>query len=148
MNTDTLSYRYFYQADAKKMYQTLLEQQLKYFRMHDPQIKELKVGDRIQTTLRTKMNNASTTTMEITKIEPNREFQMVTHQAGDHDITQTFKFLKSPNDNNELLYSEKTNITTVRGQSYFFLAKLLYKFFYNRNMKRRLEQLDRLALEA
>ncbi|MBP2058233.1 hypothetical protein J2Z60_001410 [Lactobacillus colini] len=146
MNTNTLTYRYFYKADPQKMYQTLLNTQLEYFQMHDKSIKELHVGDKINTTLKTKINHDSVTTMEVTKIIPNEEFQLVTHQVGNHDITQTFKFKKSPNGSNELDYSERTNVTTFRGQSYFFLAKLLYKFFYNRGMKKRMQQLENLAL--
>lgn len=147
MNADTLTYHYYYKkADTHQLYQALLKIQLQYFQMHDSNIKKLHVGDKIETTLKTKMKNVSSTTMEVTKIIPNKEFQMVTHQVGNHDITQTFKFGKTANGSNILKYSEKTNIATVRGQSYFFLTKLIYKFFYNRGMKKRMQQLERLAI--
>ncbi|RVU69979.1 MULTISPECIES: DUF3284 domain-containing protein [Lactobacillus] len=147
MRADTLTYRYFYQASPQKLFQTLLDQQLKYFQAHDAKIKNLHVGDEIQTTLKTKLQKLdSVIRMKITKIDPGREFQLQTLQSHNHTITQTFKFEKSPNGRNQLLYSEQTNVQTVRGQSYFFLAALLYKFFYNRGMKKRLQYLDQLAL--
>lgn len=147
MNADTLTYHYFYKkVSTEQLYRTLMRTQLQYFQMHDSNIKNLHVGDKIQTTLKTKMKNDSATTMEITKIIPNKEFQMVTHQVRNHDITQTFKFSKVANGNNVLEYSEKTNITTIRGQSYFFLTKLMYKFFYNLGMKKKMRRLEQLAM--
>lgn len=149
MRADTLTYRYLYQASQDKLYQTLLDQQLRYFKQHDPSIISLHEGDEISTNLKTKIRNLeSETTIKVTKIIPNEEFQLETHQPGNHNITQTFKFDKNPNGKNELVYSEKTNIDTVRGQSYFFLTALLYKFFYNRGMKKKLQYLDKIALGA
>lgn len=110
--------------------------------MHDSNIKSLHVGDEIRTTLRTKLQNLdSVTTMKITKIIPNKIFQMVTHQPNGNDIVQTFSFKQD-----ELVYSEKTKLHTVRSQTYFFLAALVYKFFYNRGMKKKLQYLDQLAM--
>ncbi len=147
MRPDTLTYHYLYQASPAKMYQTLLEQQLKYFQAHDPKIIHLHVGDKIRTTLKTKLNKLdSTTTMKITQIVPGKIFQMQTMQPGDHTITQTFKFGKNQNGKNMLTYSEQTDIHTVHGQNYFFFTILLYKFFYNRGMKKRMQYLDHLAL--
>lgn len=147
MKTDTLTYRYVYQAPKEKLYQTLLDEQLKYFNSHDASIKTLHEGDQVNTSLKTKIQKLeSSTTIKVTKIVPNKEFQLETHQAGNHNITQTFKFDKNVNGKDELVYSERTNINTVRGQSYFFLTALIYKFFYNRGMKKKLQYLDRLAL--
>lgn len=147
MRADTLTYRYLYEASQDKLYETLLNQQLKYFKSHDENITSLHEGDEISTNLKTKIRNLdSATTIKITKIVPNKEFQLETHQPGNHNITQTFKFDKNVNGKNELVYSEKTNIDTVRGQSYFFLTALLYKFFYNRGMKKKLQYLDKIAL--
>ena len=149
MRADTLTYRYFYQAEPARLYQTLLDEQLKYFSCHDPRIKQLHVGDEITTSLKTKLQKLdSITTMKVTKIIPNKEFQLLTHQAGNHNITQTFEFKKNANGKNELVYSEQTNIQTIRGQSYFFLTALLYKWFYNRGMKRKLQYLDQLAIKG
>lgn len=142
MSPDTLTYKYKYQASKEKLFQTLLNEQLKYFSMHDSSIKSLHVGDEIKTTLQTKLQNLdSVTTMKITKIVPNKIFQMVTHQPNGNDIVQTFAFKQ-----NELVYSEKTKLHTVRSQTYFFLVALVYKFFYNRGMKKKLQYLDQLAM--
>ena len=138
MSPDTLTYKYKYQASKEKLFQTLLDEQL----MHDSSIKSLHVGDEIKTTLQTKLQNLdSVTTMKITKIVPNKVFQMITHQPNGNDIVQTFAFKQ-----NELVYSEKTKLHTVRSQTYFFLAALVYKFFYNRGMKKKLQYLDQLAM--
>ena len=149
MRADTLTYRYLYQASPAQLYKTLLDQQLKYFNNHASRIQHLHVGDQVATSLKTKVQKLdSMTTIKVTKIVPNKEFQLETHQAGNHNITQTFKLDQNPNGKNELIYSEQTNIETVRGQSYFFLTALLYKWFYNRGMKKKLHYLDQLALEG
>lgn len=142
MSFDTLTYRYKYQASKEDLFQTLMSEQLKYFRMHDNRIQNLHVGDQITTTLQTKLQKLdSVTTIKVTKIEPNKLFQLMTHQPNGNDIVQTFNF-----ERNELIYSEKTQLHTVRSQTYFFLAILIYKFFYNRGMKEKLQYLDQLAM--
>ena len=147
MKLDTLTYKYNYESSTQNLFQTLLDEQLKYFQYHDPNIAELKEGQQIDVHLKTKIRQYdSPTKMKITKIVPNKEFQLVTDQVGDHDITQTFKFVKGNKNQNQLVYSEQTNVKGARSQGVFFMTGLLYKFFYDRAMKKKFIQLDKMAL--
>lgn len=147
MRLDTLTYTYHYKAPKSKLYQTLMETQLQYFKAHDKKIKQLHEGDRITPSLQTKLQKLdSVTTMEISKIIPEKIFQLVTQQPDNHNITQTFEFRRDRAGKEELIYSEKTQLNNARGYSFFFLTAVLYKYFYNRGMKKKMQYLDDLAL--
>lgn len=147
MRLDTLNYKYRYKAPKDMMYKTLIEAQLQYFRAHDKKIEQLREGEKITTSLQTKLQKLdSKTTMEISKIIPEKVFQLVTQQPDNHNITQTFEFTTDKSGNEELVYSEKTQLNNARSYSFFFLTAILYKYFYNRGMKKKMQYLDDLAL--
>ena len=73
MKLDTLTYKYNYESSTQNLFQTLLDEQLKYFQYHDPNIAELKEGQQIDVHLKTKIRQYdSPTKMKITKIVPNK----------------------------------------------------------------------------
>lgn len=147
MRLDTLTYKYRYKAPKDMMYKTLIETQLQYFRAHDKKIKQLREGEKITTNLQTKLQKLdSKTTMEISKIIPEKVFQLVTQQPDNHNITQTFEFKTNKSGKEELIYSEKTQLNNARSYSFFFLTAIIYKYFYNRGMKKKMQYLDDMAL--
>lgn len=147
MRLDTLTYKYRYKAPKDRLYKTLIETQLQYFRAHDKKIKQLREGEKITTNLQTKLQKLdSKTTMEISKIIPEKVFQLVTQQPGNHNITQTFEFKTDKSGEEELVYSEKTQLNNARSYSFFFLTAIIYKYFYNRGMRKKMQYLDDMAL--
>lgn len=148
MRLDTLTYKYCYESSPKSMFEALMEEQLKYFNYHDPKIHHLYVGQEISTTLQTKLNKLdSQTKIKITEIKPEKIFQLETHQPDNHNIIQTFEFKKNNKGKNEVVYSEKTKLNNARSYSFFFLAAIVYKFFYNRGMHKKMQYLDTLAMK-
>lgn len=146
MRTDTLRYKYSYNADQGNLYDTLVNEQLKYFQRSNPQIKHLSKGTKIEAQLTTKMKRISTTnTMTIKDIVKDKIFQMETKQP-DGEILQTYEFETNKRGKKYLVYSEKNTFENARNQTNFMFIGLLYKFFYNRGVKKRMEYLDNLAV--
>lgn len=146
MKLDTLSYAYPYQAEKSKLFDVLMDQQLKYFNYYDKSIKELHEGQEITVEMKTGKGDATATTkVKILKIVPNELFQLQTSRAGEHNIIQTFEFIKDPRDNKEKLICKQVSDVNGKSQNYFFLGAIFYKIFYKSNMKKKLMQLDKMA---
>ena len=145
MRTDTLSYKYHYQAKPTDFFNVILKEQLQYFQRTDPSIKLLKPGTTIEAHLQTKMNKIQTENkMSVKQIVPNQLFQLETQQTGG-TITQTFELDQDRHGKNRVIYSEQNNFEQGRNQMNFVFMGALYKFFYNRGIKKRMQFLDKLA---
>lgn len=146
MRIDTLRYKYHYQATKTAMYNTLIAEQLKYFQRMDQSIKQIKTGTAIEAKLTTKMRKITTSSkMVVEEIKPEQCFQLVTQQAAGK-IIQTFEFTSDHRGRNVLVYSEKNVLDNYRNQVNYMLFGLLYKFFYNRGVRKRMQYLDHLAV--
>lgn len=147
MRTDTLSYKYYYEADTDLLFQALLNEQLKYFRRSDPTINQLVPGIKIKTLLQTKLNKIQTENyMQVKQIVFNQLFQLETQQQ-DGVILQTFKFEENRHHRKYLIYSEQNTFNKSRNQMNFMFVGGLYKFIYNHGIKKRMQYLDQLALQ-
>lgn len=145
LRTDTLSYKYRYQASKAAIYQALINEQLSYFQRTDPNVKTLTTGTKIIANLQTKMKKLATQDyMQVTSIKENDEFQLETQQPSGK-IVQTFKFTKNRMGNDVLLYSEQNIFENNRNQTNFMFMGMMYKFFYNRGVRKRMQYLDNLA---
>lgn len=147
MKLDTLSYAYPYQAEKNKLFDVLMDQQLKYFNYYDKSITELHEGQEITVEMKTGKGDATATTkVKILKIIPNELFQLQTSRAGENSIIQTFEFIKDFRDNKEKLVCKQASDTDGKtSQNYFFLGAMVYKMFYKSSMKKKLMQLDKMA---
>jgi len=146
MRTDTLKYKYSYNADQADLYQTLVNEQLKYFQRTDPRIRHLEKGTKIQAQLTTKMKKFTTiNTMTVKDIVKNKLFQFETKQP-DGEILQTYEFETNKRGKKFLIYSEQNTFNNARNQTNFIFIGMLYKFFYNRGVKKRMQYLDDLAI--
>lgn len=145
MRTDTLTYKYYYHVTPEQLFSVLIGEQLKFFQRFNPNIEQLSTGTTIDARLTPKMHNQSITNkMTIKEIDENKKFQLMTSQLAG-DITQTFEFLKDHKGNNVLIYSEKNRFDSMRNQTNFILIGFIYKFFFNRGMRKKLVQLEHLA---
>lgn len=148
MRTDTLSYKYYYEADKKQLFRTLLNEQLKYFKRADPTISQLTSGTKIKTQLQTKINKLQTENyMQVKQIIPNELFQLETQQQ-DGVILQTFKFAENRRHRKYLIYSEQNTFNKSRSQMNFMFIGGLYKLIYNHGIKKRMQYLDQLAHQS
>jgi len=148
MRTDTLKYNYPYQANRAAIYRVLVQEQLAYFQRTDPAIKALSPGTKIKAHLATKMSKTPTRDyMMVKEMVPNERFQLETQQPAG-SIIQTFEFTKTRRGKDVLAYSERNVFDNNRSQANFMLFGLLYKFFYNRGVRKRMTYLDHLAQTA
>ncbi|MFH5811271.1 DUF3284 domain-containing protein [Companilactobacillus sp. FL22-1] len=146
MRTDTLRYKYGYNASQNDLYNTLVNEQLKYFQRTNPQIRHLTPGTTIEAELTTKMKRIATTNkMSIKNMVKNELFQMETEQP-DGKIVQTYQFETNKRGKKFLVYSERNTFKNTRNQTNFMFISLLYKFFYNRGVRKRMKYLDDLAV--
>lgn len=145
MRIDTLRYKYHYQATKPEMYRTLIAEQLKYFQRMDHSIKQIKTGTAVEAKLTTKVRKLTTANkMTVQQIKPEHCFQLVTQQPAGK-IIQTFEFTADRRGRNVLIYSERNVLDNYRNQVNYMLFGLLYKFFYNRGVRKRMQYLDHLA---
>lgn len=145
LRTDTLSYKYRYEAPKSELYRTLISEQLKYFQRADKSIQALKPGTIIIANLQTKMHQLITqNTMKVNIMKADDIFQLETQQPSGK-IVQTYKFEQEHSGANILVYSEQNVFESNRNQMNFMIFGLMYKYFYNRGVRKRMRYLDDLA---
>ena len=120
MRVDTLSYTHTMKSELGAVYQAVLSEQLSYFKRQDPSISALAEGTSITCDLVTKT------------------------QSSTGVIMQSYDF-REKDGKVQVTYSEKNIFEQSRNQFGFMLVGLLYKYFYNRGIRRRLDYLDGVA---
>ncbi|MCS8604401.1 DUF3284 domain-containing protein [Lactiplantibacillus pentosus] len=145
LRTDTLSYKYRYRAPRAELYRTLISEQLKYFQRTDASIQTLTPGTKIMANLQTKMHKLITQNMmKVNIMKTDDTFQLETQQPSGK-IIQTYKFDQEHSGADVLIYSEQNVFESSRNQMNFMFFGLMYKYFYNRGVKKRMRYLDDLA---
>lgn len=145
MRTDTLSYHYRYQTTKENFFGALIAEQLKYFKRVDPTIEQLHAGLKINARLMTKIQKHETSnTMMIEEVVPNQRFKMVTNQPAGA-IIQMFEFTSDRKGRNVVVYSEQNQFDNNRNQTNFMFIGILYKYFFNRGMKKKMIYLEKIA---
>lgn len=141
---DTMSYKYKMNSAVEQTYTALVNEQYRFFHSINPEITNIEQGTSIEKRLTTKMGNEQVKgTITIQKLEENQKIQLITEYAKG-SILQVYE-LKSLESQTEVSYSEKNTYDTVRGQYSFMLARVVYKYFYNRGMKKRMRYIEQLA---
>lgn len=147
MRLDTLNYHKRLNCDASSLFAVLEKEQLSYFQQKDSQLRQLNEGTKVSTDLRTKMSQASVaSTMLVKQLVKNECFELETSYPGGA-ILQTYR-LRELERGVEVTYSEKNTVENGKNQLSMLLVLPLYKFFYNRNGKRRLLYLEELAQQV
>ncbi|MBO0462239.1 DUF3284 domain-containing protein [Enterococcus sp. DIV1298c] len=141
MRIDTLNYRKKIPTKAAEFYQVLLEEQLNYFQSKDASIIELTEGTTVITALQTKLGQTSVeSTMTIRRLVKDELLEMTTDYAGGK-IIQTYQLKSQENDQFTLLYSERNELVDAKTQLSLLFVLPFYKFFYNRNLAKRVNYL-------
>lgn len=126
------------------MFEVLVREQLAYFQRHNGLLTDLEEGTELKTQLRTKMSQVPIAgTMLVKRLVKNEFFELETTYPGGQ-IRQTY-YLQSVPQGVTVTYSEQNTVLGSKNQLSMLLVLPLYKFFYNRNGKKRLKYLESLA---
>ena len=118
--------------------------QLAYFQRHNGLLTDLEEGTELKTQLRTKMSQVPiASTMLVKRLVKNEFFELETTYPGGQ-IRQTY-YLQPVPQGVTVTYSEQNTVLGSKNQLSMLLVLPLYKFFYNRNGKKRLKYLESLA---
>lgn len=146
LKLDTLSYKYVIKADRTEFFNTLMALQLDYFKQNDPRIQQLDEGTSISCQLPTKVQKLDVQSqITVKKIASNQAFVLETLSSSG-TIRQSFLFSQDKKGRDILTYSEENHYNQARSQYSFMLVGFLYQFFYNRQMAKRMERVDQIAL--
>ncbi|MDT2757213.1 DUF3284 domain-containing protein [Enterococcus asini] len=147
MRLDTLNYHKRLNCDATSFFKVLEKEQLAYFQQKDTQLGQLTEGTQVRSALRTKMSQTPVaSTMLVKRLVKNECFELETNYPGG-TILQTYR-LKEVEQGVAVTYSEKNILENGKNQLSMLLVLPLYKFFYNRNGKKRLQYLESLAQQV
>ncbi|AGE37637.1 Hypothetical protein zj316_0098 [Lactiplantibacillus plantarum ZJ316] len=83
-------------------------------------------------------------TMKVNIMKADDTFQLETQQPSGK-IIQTYKFDTERSGAKILVYSEQNVFESNRNQMNFMIFGLMYKYFYNRGVRKRMRYLDDLA---
>ena len=144
MRLDTLNYRRRLACEASQLFEVLVSEQLAYFQRHNGLLTDLEEGTELKTQLRTKMSQVPiASTMLVKRLVKNEFFELETTYPGGQ-IRQTY-YLQPVPQGVTVTYSEQNTVLGSKNQLSMLLVLPLYKFFYNRNGKKRLKYLESLA---
>lgn len=137
MARQVLSYQKNITGDILQVFQTVLNEQLKYFQFYDKTIKSLFEGLVIKKDFYTKTTKEQIKgSITITKIIPNQQFQICS-QYGQNKIIQTFDFIT--NEQQTLIkYQEENMFNKKINKINFNLISIFYRFFFKYQMKKRM----------
>lgn len=130
-----------------RLYKTLLEQQLLYFRHFDASIADLNVGTTIRRDFYTKIRaHAIGGQTRVTEIKENDCFGLESSYGANH-IVQLFTFTAVGDRQTKVAYSETSVFEKASHQTNYGLVSWFYTFFFKRQTKKRLKQLGALACQ-
>lgn len=141
MRIDTLNYRKNIPTNPTHFYQVLLEEQLNYFHSKDPSITELTEGATVTTALHTKLGQATVeSTLTIQRLVKDELLEMTTDYSGGK-IIQTYQLKRQDAQQFTLHYSERNELVDAKTQLSLLFVLPFYKFFYNRQLAKRVNYL-------
>ncbi|WP_225047778.1 DUF3284 domain-containing protein [Lacticaseibacillus kribbianus] len=134
-------------APLEATYQTVYDQQLKYFQHFDPSITELVPGEVIESQMRTKVQQEQVPTqVEVTAITADAAIETkVSYSQG--EITVGYRF-EAAESGTRVTYSELNSFNKNSLTTNFWFVGWLYTFMYKRNLKKRMAVIEQLALKA
>lgn len=146
MSENSLSFKYCFEDEVSTVFDTIISEQFKFFKQYKPEISLLTKGLSIEKELTTKTSNKPVKVkLKINEIIKDEKFELSTIYS-EGEILQTYS-LSNSDGKTIVLYSEKN---MFEKKSYVFNFKaisLFYKFFYNRNIKKRMRYLESVIKE-
>ncbi|MFV0560333.1 MAG: DUF3284 domain-containing protein [Enterococcus sp.] len=145
LRVDTLSYQRTLECKAADFFAALMKEQLRYFQSKDRTIKKIVPGIQVHSYLQTKMNKqVADSTIEVGEIIPNEKLELITHHTHGK-IYQTYELIQTSKGQQRIKYSETNELMQMRNQLSLLFTLPIYKLIYNKNTKRRMQYLERIA---
>lgn len=140
----TMTVGYTMAQPSAAVYQTIVASQLAYFKDRNAGIHELAVGTSVATTLHTKTDQMPVAaTMTVTQLETDHVFETkVTYAAG--QIVTTYQLAPTP-EGTKVTYSETNTFNKKSFANSFWLVGWVYTLFYRRNIKKRMQWIEKTA---
>ncbi|MDD8049043.1 MAG: DUF3284 domain-containing protein [Thomasclavelia sp.] len=138
---NSLKYSKSLECKIEDVFQTVINQQLKYFQFYDSKVKELEVGLKIKKSFYTKTTRENIEgSIKVTKLEKNQLLELKCFY-GKNIIIQTFSF--EENDGYTLVTYQEQNIFNKKRESLnFSLITIVYRFMFKHKMKKRMNFIE------
>lgn len=141
MSENWLSFKYCFEDEVSIVFEAIISEQLKFFKQYKPEISLLTKGLSIEKELTTKTSNKPVKVkLKINEIIKDEKFELSTIYS-EGEILQTYS-LSNSDGKTIVLYSEKNMFEKKSYVFNFKVISLFYKFFYNRNIKKRMRYLE------
>lgn len=142
MRVDTLSYNYQMNVRKSQIYEVIHEEQQRYFQSNGFSNGKFQEGAEISLTMPSKLGTTKIPAlMRLSKLTQD-EIELITfYNKG--EIIQRYVLDARSSSKTQVTYSERNSFHQARNQYSFIFLALLYKFFYNRGMKKRMVYLEK-----
>ena len=146
MRIDTLSYKYQIDVSKQLVYEVIRKEQETYFRSKGYVGKGLNEGAAVTLSMTSKLGATSIpASIQLSKLNENEIELLTSHSKG--TITQKYRIDERSDSKTQVIYTEKNAFTHARNQYSFIFLAFVYKFFYNRGMKKRMVYLEKQCYE-
>ena len=141
MSENTLDFKYSFDHEASIVFDAIISEQLKFFKQYKSEISSLTKGLSIEKELYTKTSKEPIKAkLKVNEIIENERFELLTTYA-EGEILQTYS-LEYNDGKTTVDYSEKNAFEKKSYVLNYKVISMFYKFFYNRNMKKRMRYLE------
>lgn len=142
MRVDTLSYSYRMNVGLNRIFEVIQIEQEQYFKSKGFSGDSLTEGDKVPMAVQSKLGAAAIPAIiRLSKLRENEIELITSYDKG--EIIQRYSFSALSTGKTKVTYSEKNTFTQMRNQYNFIFLAMLYKFFYNRGIKKRMKYLER-----
>ena len=141
MRVDTLSYSYQMNVGLTRIFQVIQSEQERYFKSKGFSGDTLTEGVTVPIAVPSKLGAATiAATIQLSKLTKS-EIELVTsYDKG--EIIQRYSLIELSSGKTKVTYSEKNTFIQMRNQYNFIFLAMLYKFSYNRGIKKRMKYLE------
>ena len=142
MRVDTLSYNYQMNVRKRQIYEVIHEEQQRYFQSNGFSNGKFQEGAEISLTMPSKLGTTKISAiMRLSKLNENEIELITSYNKG--NIIQHYILNERSASKTQVTYSERNTFHQSRNQYSFIFLALLYKFFYNSGMKKRMIYLEK-----
>lgn len=141
MRVDTLSYSYQMNVGLTRIFQVIQAEQERYFKSKGFSGESLREGVTVPMAVPSKLGAATIpATIQLSKLTKSEIELITSYDKG--EIIQRYSLNELPTGKTKVTYSEKNTFTQMRNQYNFIFLAMLYKFSYNRGIKKRMKYLE------
>lgn len=141
MRVDTLSYSYQMNVGLTRIFRVIQAEQEQYFKSKGFSGDILTEGATIPVAVPSILGTSTIpATIQLSKLTKSEIELITSYDKG--EIIQRYSLKELPSGKTKVTYSEKNTFTQMRNQYNFIFLAMLYKFSYNRGIKKRMKYLE------